>query len=299
MKDDINGAPDNAAQVHFARVRWSGREHCIEHVWLHPARTRRPLLVFLHEGLGSVAMWKDFPAQLCDAVGCRGLVLSRWGYGQSSPRPGHERWPVDFMHQQARDFLPAFFEAVGVDVARERPWFYGHSDGGSIALLYAAFYPEVPGGLIVAAPHIFVEDKTVASIEKARDGYVTTSLRSKLARYHADPDSAFWGWNDVWLDPDFRRWDIRSLLGSIRCPVLAVQGYDDEYGTMAQIDGIAERAPRTELLKLHDCGHSPHRDQPALLARAVAAFVQRHAHHETPGRTGAPPHTNGATRRHT
>lgn len=282
--------PAGEPAVAFAEVRWGARRHRIEHVWLFPHRTQRPLMVFLHEGLGSVAMWKGFPVQLCEAVGCRGLVLSRWGYGRSSPRPGHERWPVDFMHQQARDFLPAFFDAVGVDVVRERPWFYGHSDGGSIALLYAAFHPQLAGGLIVAAPHIFVEDVTVASIEKARDGYVTTRLRSKLARYHADPDSAFWGWNDVWLDPDFRRWDIRELLGSIRCPVLAIQGYDDEYGTMAQIEGIAERVPQTELLKLPDCGHSPHRDQPALLMRAVAAFVQRHASHDPGAHRGGLSH---------
>ncbi|HWP20063.1 MAG TPA: alpha/beta hydrolase [Burkholderiaceae bacterium] len=279
----MNGS-QTAAQVQFARVRWAGHDHRIEYRWLRPQGSDRPLLVFLHEGLGSIAMWKDFPAQLCEAANCRGLVLSRWGYGQSSARPGHERWPVTFMHHQARDFLPAFLEAVGVDVLRDRPWFYGHSDGGSIALIHAASYPDRVGGLVVAAPHIFVEDITIASIEKARDGYVTTSLRSKLARYHTDPDSAFWGWNDVWLDPEFRAWDIRALLGSIRCPVLAVQGYDDEYGTMAQIDGIAERVPQTELLKLHDCGHSPHRDQPVLLSRAVAAFLERHARtHEIPG----------------
>lgn len=280
--------------VQFADVNWAGRQHRIEYVRIAPERREQPLLVFLHEGLGSVTMWKDFPRALCEAVGCRGLVLSRWGYGQSSPRQGHEKWPVEFMHHQARHFLPAFFEAIGHDTATDRPWFYGHSDGGSIALIHAASFPARVGGIVVAAPHIFVEEITTSSIEKARDGYVTTDLRAKLARYHADPDSAFWGWNDVWLDPDFKRWNIEALLPQIRCPVLAIQGHDDEYGTMAQIDGIAAAVPQAQLLKLDDCGHSPHRDQPAQVMLAVAGFVHRHAapaaaplSPTTPAQTGA------------
>lgn len=273
----------------FVTVRWGGREHRIEVAWIAPERRREPLLVFLHEGLGSVAMWKDFPRQLCEAVGCRGLVLSRWGYGQSSPRPGHERWPVSFMHAQARDFLPAFFAAAGVDTAASPPWLYGHSDGGSIALLHAAAYPDRVGGLVVVAPHIFVEDVSIASIAQAREGYLTTDLRSKLARYHADPDSAFWGWNDVWLDPDFRAWNIEAELPRVRCPLLAIQGHEDEYGTMAQIDGIARAVPHTALLKLHDCGHSPHRDQPTEVILAVKQFMHQHTKlsNQTPVSTGA------------
>lgn len=262
--------------IEFVEVAWGQRRDRIEYTWIARHRTDQPLLVFLHEGLGSVTMWKDFPAQLCEAAQCRGLVFSRWGYGQSSPRGGHERWPVQFMHHQAHDFLPAFLEALGLDTRADRPWFYGHSDGGSIALLHAARFPERVGGLVVAAPHTFVEDLSIASIGKARDGYVTTDLRSKLARYHADPDSAFWGWNDIWLDPAFRDWDIRGELGAIRCPVLAVQGIDDEYGTMAQIESIAQAVTQTELLKLPDCGHSPHRDHPTRLAMAVTGFLRRH-----------------------
>lgn len=278
-------APQSATQ--FANVRWNDREDLIEYVWIAPQRRQQPLLVFLHEGLGSVAMWKEFPRALCEAAGCRGLVLSRWGYGQSSPRAGHERWPVDFMHRQARDFLPRFFEALDLDTAADPPWFYGHSDGGSIALIHAASRPDHVAGLIVVAPHTFVEDLTIASIEKAKDGYVTTDLRSKLARYHADPDSAFWGWNDAWLDPAFRRFDIRPLLNAIRCPVLAVQGRDDEYGTMAQIDAIALAVPQAELLKLDDCGHSPHRDQPAALMRQVSEFLWRHPRAPAPAGAAA------------
>lgn len=293
----MSRTPTLQGPVQFADVAWAGHRHRIEYATIAPERLDQPLLVFLHEGLGSVTMWKDFPRALCDAAGCRGLVLSRWGYGQSSPRQGHEKWPVDFMHRQAREFLPAFFEAIGHDTAADRPWFYGHSDGGSIALIHAASHPERVAGIVVAAPHIFVEDVTVASIQMARDGYVTTDLRAKLARYHADPDSAFWGWNDVWLDPDFRRWNIEALLPAIRCPVLAIQGHDDEYGSMAQIDGIAAAVPQAQLLKLDDCGHSPHRDQPAALMMAVSGFLHRHApvaaaahRSKTPAKTGALSH---------
>ena len=256
----------------FVTVRWAGRDERIEHAWIAPHRRARPLLVFLHEGLGSLAMWRDFPGELCEAANCRGLVFSRGGYGQSTARAAHERWPVEVMHHQARDFLPAFFSALGVD--RERLWMYGHSDGGSIALIHAASFPQRVAGLIVAAPHIFVEEVSVASIEKARETYLNTDLRARLARYHADPDSAFWGWNDLWLNPQFRLWTIEDLLADIRCPVLAVQGHDDEYGTMAQIEGIARRVPQAQLLKLHDCGHSAHRDRPSEVIAATAEFMR-------------------------
>ena len=148
---------------------------------------------------------------------------------------------------------------MGVD---DPPWLFGHSDGASIALLYAAAFPERVAGVVAVAPHVFVEDVSVASIEQARDAYAATDLRQRLARYHDDPDSAFCGWNDIWLDPAFRAWNIEDMLPRIRCPVLAVQGEDDEYGTMAQIDAIARRVPQARLLKLPACGHSPHRDQP-------------------------------------
>ena len=244
-----------------------------------------PLLVFLHEGLGSVSMWRDFPTQLCERLGARGLVYSRPGYGRSTPRAQDERWGVDFMHRQAHEVLPALLQALNV---QEPIWLVGHSDGGSIALLYAARHgsaangqsqaPEAPplAGAIVLAPHILVEDVSVRSIEQARQAYLHTDLRQRLARHHDDPDSAFWGWNDVWLSPAFRGWSIEAELPHIKVPVLAVQGVDDEYGTLEQIRGIARRVPQTELLELPACGHSPHRDQPQALMEAVAGFVGRH-----------------------
>lgn len=254
----------------FASIDWRGREVQIEYQWINPERTDAPLVVFLHEGLGSVAMWKDFPAQLCAAGGFRGLVYSRPGYGRSTPRPPDERWDVDFMHRQAGEVLPALLQALGV---HEAPWLFGHSDGASIALLHAARFPDRVSGLVLLAPHILVEDVTIANIELARTAYETTDLPRKLARHHDDPDSAFWGWNRIWLDPAFRAWSIVADLAAVRVPVLAAQGLDDEYGTLAQIRGIAERVPGTRLLELPACAHSPHRDQPGPVIAETVSFI--------------------------
>jgi pimeloyl-ACP methyl ester carboxylesterase len=260
----------------FVEIDWRERPVRIEHAWLSPERADAPLIVFLHEGLGSLAMWKDFPQRLCDAAGLRGLVYSRPGYGRSTPRRTDEIWVNDFMHRQALEVLPALFEALGIDSAAQPPWLYGHSDGGSIALLYAAHFPDAIAGAVVAAPHILVEDLAVSSIELARQAYLGTDLRERLARYHDDPDSPFWGWNRIWLAPAFRAWSIEAEIDSIGCPLLALQGLDDEYGTLRQIHGIAERLPHTELLELADCGHSPHRDQPEKVIKAVTQFIHNH-----------------------
>jgi pimeloyl-ACP methyl ester carboxylesterase len=257
----------------FAELDVDGRRQRLEYAWIGDARRDAPVIVFLHEGLGSLAMWRDFPQALCTAAGARGLLFSRQGYGRSTPRPATEKWPVEFMHAQAHDVLPAFFARIGLTDA---PWLFGHSDGGSIALLHAAAFPQRVAGLVAVSPHVFVEDVTVASIERARVAYARTDMRQRLARYHGDPDSAFHGWNDIWLDPAFRAWNIEDCLPRIRCPLLAVQGEDDEYGTMAQVDAIARLVPHARLLKLPACGHSPHRDQPAALLGAVAAFLREH-----------------------
>ena len=263
--------------VEFIDIEWAGRRVRIEHQWIARDKTSAPLIAFLHEGLGSVAMWKDFPQRLCEASGCRGLVYSRPGYGRSTPRAAEECWGLDFMHRQAQEVLPALLEALGIDAAADRPWLLGHSDGGSIALLYAASHPQRIAGAIVLAPHILVEDLSVSSIEKVRTAYLETDLRQRLARHHDSPDSAFWGWNDIWLRPAFKHWSIEAEIGAIRCPLLAVQGLDDEYGTLEQIRGIARRVPQAELLELPACGHSPHRDQPEPLIAAITLFIQRQA----------------------
>jgi len=262
--------------VELVDVPWRDRIVTIEHRWIGPRAA--PLVVFLHEGLGSQAMWKDFPDRLCEAAGCSGLVYSRPGYGSSTPRPGEERWGPDFMHRQAHEVLPALLQALDVDVDRRRPWLLGHSDGGSIALLHAAKFVRSVAGVVVLAPHILVEDISVDSIEQTRLAYLHTPLRERLARYHDDPDSAFWGWNRIWLDPAFRAWDIRREIASIECPLLAIQGLDDEYGTLAQVDGIAAALPHAELAKLPECGHSPHRDQPDRVLALASDFIRRHTH---------------------
>jgi len=270
----------------FVELEHDGRAVRLEYAWLAPrddanpaprqAGMNRSLVVFLHEGLGSLSMWKDYPQRLCDAGGYRGLVFSREGYGRSTPRAHDVRWPVDFMHRQARDVLPRLFARLGIDTDGTKPWLFGHSDGASIALIYATMFPRAVSGLVVAAPHIVVEDVSIDSIQAARQAYVTTDLRARLARYHDDPDSAFFGWNDVWLDPTFRNWSIDPLLGRLECPILAVQGEDDEYGTLAQVTGIRARAPQTELVVLAECGHAPQRDRTEALTSAVTDFITRH-----------------------
>ena len=230
----------------------------------------RPTLVFLHEGLGSVALWRDWPARLCERLGLPGLVYSRQGYGRSDARPdvrGSGRLQPDYMHHEALQVLPALLGEYGI----EQPVLLGHSDGGTIALLHAAQHPV--SACIVMAPHVTVEDMSVRAISAARDAFENGPLRSRLAPFHADVDGAFWQWNDVWLSEAFRRYDIRQEIASITAPLLAIQGEDDPYGTMAQIDDIAAAVPHARLLKLAQCGHSPHKDQPEAVAKAVQTFL--------------------------
>ncbi len=255
----------------FVNIDWQGRAVRIEHQWLNANLAEAPLLVFLHEGLGSLAMWRDFPQQLCNALGVRGLVYSRPGYGQSTPRDADEHWAPDFMHRQANEVLPALLQALNVTQA---PWLLGHSDGGSIALLYASRHRTA--GVMVMAPHIRVEEVSVQSIAKAKAAYENTDLRERLSRYHADVDSAFWGWDRIWLAPEFRNWSIETELSTLTCPVLAIQGIQDEYGTLAQIRDIQRHVAHTQLLELADCGHAPHRDQPQALTQACLTFFQSH-----------------------
>jgi pimeloyl-ACP methyl ester carboxylesterase len=257
----------------FVNIKWGEKNVRIEYQWVGSDDSTKPLIVFLHEGLGSVAMWKDFPQQLCEAANCRGLVYSRPGYGKSSPCEKDDVWQPDFMQKQAFEVLPALFNALSIDTATNPPMLFGHSDGGSIALLFAAKYPMNASASIVVAPHIFVEDISIRSITEARMAYQTTDLKSKLSRYHDDADSAFWGWNDVWLNPAFRHWNLTQAVKTITCPLLAIQGLDDEYGTLEQIRGIKRLLPNTQLLELPDCGHSPHRDQSAALIDACVSFI--------------------------
>ena len=233
------------------------------------ARAGRPTLVFLHEGLGSISMWRGFPGRVAVATGCSAIVFSRRGYGRSEPLT--EPRTVRYMHDEAERVLPEFMERLAVD----RPILVGHSDGGSIALIYAATARKPPLGVVTLAAHVLVEDISVASIAEAKEKYLATDLPKKLARHHADADSAFWGWNDIWLAPDFRSWNIEEYLPRIACPVLAIQGEQDEYGTIEQMRRIGAQVPNAELVTLRDCGHSAHRDQPDAVIAAIARFVER------------------------
>jgi pimeloyl-ACP methyl ester carboxylesterase len=230
-------------------IAYGGRNVSIEYRWLHPSArplamdARRPLVVFLHEGLGSVAMWRDYPQRFCDEGGYRGLVYSREGYGRSTPRTPDQHWPATFMHEQAIEMLPHLFARLDIGTDGNRPWLFGHSDGASIALIHAATFPDAPAGVIAVAPHIVVEPLSLRSIAAARDAYVEGDLRRRLARYHDDVDSAFHGWN----------------------------------GTLAQVEGIRERAPQTEVVVLPACGHSPQRDAPQALTHAAIDFITRHS----------------------
>ncbi|MCJ0764017.1 alpha/beta fold hydrolase [Variovorax terrae] len=228
-------------------------------------------LVFLHEGLGSVAMWKDWPAEVCAATGRAGVVYSRRGYGGSDPVPdvrGTGRLAPDYMHREAWEVLPALLQALAI----ERPVLLGHSDGGSIALLHASRHAVA--ACLAMAPHVIVEELSVRSIAEARTAFESGGLRERLARYHADVDGAFWQWNDIWLSEAFRSFDIRPDCRRIDAPVLAIQGLDDPYGTLAQIEQIAPTRGSVTLETLAQCGHSPHRDQAARVTQRIAGFLQ-------------------------
>ncbi len=224
-------------------------------------------IVFLHEGLGSISLWKDFPQRLAAACGCNALVYSRYGNGLSDPLAEPRR--PDYMHREALEVLPELLERLSV----RDPILFGHSDGASIAIIHAA--EHAAAGAILCAPHVFVEDLAVSSIRATKAAYESTGLRARLARHHADVDRTFWGWNDIWLHADFRRWNIEDYLPRMRCPILAMQGTDDEYGTFEQIDRIAAKAAAVEICKIPNCRHSPHRDQPEVVIGAAARFIRQ------------------------
>ena len=261
-------APTSApAHVQISR---DGKQVSLEYQLVAPERTERPLIVFLHEGLGCIDMWRDWPTRLCEAANCRGVVFSRYGYGKSTPREKNEvRWP-DYLHKETRE-TQAVLQTLGFDKA---PLIlFGHSDGGSIALLYAAMYPESVRAIAVAAPHIFVEDVTVQGIRDAVLAYNTTDLPQRLARYHRDVDSVFHAWTDTWQQPEFLDWNIEREIERIRCPVLAMQGVDDQYGTLEQVRGIGRRVTNTRVVEIPECGHSPHKDQPEVVAKAFLQLL--------------------------
>jgi pimeloyl-ACP methyl ester carboxylesterase len=244
----------------------------VEHLDVPGDPDRAPLL-FLHEGLGSVDLWRGFPERIAAATGRRTVAYSRLGHGWSDPPPA-PRTPSS-MHEEAATVVPALCDALGLDA----PVLVGHSDGGSVALLRAAWSAggtpaSAVSGLVVLAPHVLVEESGLVAIRAAREAFETGDLRARLARRHRDPDVAFRGWNDVWLDPAFRAWDLRPDLPGIRCPVLAVQGTADPYGTLVHVEAVRDLAAGPVELLVLDGGHSPHLEEPDRVDAAVVAFLR-------------------------
>ncbi len=244
--------------------------HRLEYAWLGPDSDEAPTLVFLHEGLGSLATWKDFPNEVAAATGCGAFLYSRWGYGKSDPRIG----PCNehYLRDEALMALPQVLSQMRI----QHPILIGHSDGASLALIYAGANSNDVRGLVLEAPHVFVEDITLAGIKRAGQLYKSTGLPQRLARYHGDQaDTVFQNWYDTWTRADFRKWNIEDSLSAICCPLLIIQGEDDEYGTIKQVDAIRTQVSGSvEVQMLPDCGHAPHRDQREVTINAIIRFVR-------------------------
>jgi pimeloyl-ACP methyl ester carboxylesterase len=249
-------------------VRVAG--HQLEYYWTRPREADEPVLVFLHEGLGSAGLWRDFPAQLAARTNLPAVFYSRYGYGGSDVLVGPRG--VDYMHREAFDALPDLRTALGLDDVI----LVGHSDGGSISLIHAGAAQWPVRGLMLMAPHVFVEDVTISGIEDAKTAYETTDLPARIGRRHTDGEATFRGWNDIWLDPAFRDWNIEDYLPDVNAPVLVIQGEGDEYGTGAQLEAIAAQVGGpAETLLIPECRHSPQRDQPEAVLDAMAGFVAK------------------------
>lgn len=241
--------------------------HRLEYEWFGAPSDRRPV-VMLHEGLGSVSLWKRFPDRLANVSGRRVLAYSRYGHGRSDRLLAPRR--ARYMHDEALEALPRLLDALSV----EEPVLFGHSDGASIALILAGSGIRAVSGIVVLAPHVFVEPETLAAIRQAAVAFRETDLPDRLGRHHDDAGSTFWGWNRIWLADAFRDWTIEPYLKGVRCPTLVIQGREDEYGTQAQVDRIVHAVPGARALLLDDCRHSPQRDRPDEVLDAVRVFLE-------------------------
>ena len=243
----------------------------LEYACYGPPPEEAPTIVMLHEGLGCLARWRDFPEEVSAATGCGVFAYSRSGYGQSDaadlPRP------LDYMTREAVDVLPELLDRIGL----RRGILLGHSDGATIAAIYAgSIIDHRVRGLVLMAPHFFTEPKGLAEIARTKQAYETGALKERLARHHRNADDTFNGWADCWLDPDFASWNVAEVIDYLRIPVLAIQGRDDEYGTLAQIREIEERIySPVDTVILESCRHAPHIDQPAQTLAAIGDFVAR------------------------
>ncbi|UFS55596.1 alpha/beta hydrolase [Comamonadaceae bacterium M7527] len=268
-----------APTVRLPNASYAGGPLEVEYQWLEPEQPPgkcQPLLVFLHEGLGSLGIWRGFPQQVCNALGCRGLVYSREAYGWSGAQQVASQWPAHFLDHQADVVLPALLSALGIDCRQQAVVLVGHSDGASIALIAAAHMPRI-AGMAALAPHTFVEPQTTNAIAQAKQLYAPAppqkGLRDALARHHQDADSLFACWSSVWLSEAFGQWDIRPMLSRIACPCVVVQGLDDPYGSNAHAESIRAAVPHTQLVYLQPCGHEPHKDCAVQVVQALADLI--------------------------
>jgi pimeloyl-ACP methyl ester carboxylesterase len=243
----------------------------IEILWHKKGHKGLPTLVFLHEGLGCVDMWKDFPLKLSQKTGCPALVFSRFGYGRSDSAP--LPWKLNFMHQNALTILPELLNQAKI----KNYILIGHSDGGSIGIIFAGSpYANGLKGLITMAAHVFCEQISVDCIKEAKINFEQTGLRQSLEKYHGgNTENAFWGWNDVWLHPNFMHWNIEKYLGRIKVPVLAIQGKEDQYGTLKQLDSIKKGVENIEACLVDECRHSAHLEQPEKTIELMTQFIFR------------------------
>lgn len=254
----------------------------LEFACFGPPPSEAATLVLLHEGLGCIQLWRDFPKALAEATGLGVFVYSRAGYGRSDPADLPR--PLDYMTREALDSLPEVLNAIAV----ERAILVGHSDGATIAAIYAGSVADYRvRGLVLMAPHFFTEDAGLAEIAKARTAFETGDLRSSLAKYHDDPDNTFRGWNDSWLHPNFKAWNVSDVIDHLRIPTLAIQGVDDQYGTIAQIEELESRAySPVDSLIVPDCRHAPFLDQPKVVTEAIADYCVRLMRIEAAGPVG-------------
>jgi len=255
----------NGVSAHYATSVVAGKT--LETKWVMTEQDSARTIVLLHEALGSLALWKDFPEQLAEQTNSNVLVYSRYGHGVSEVLS--EQRTIDYIQYEGEVVLPELLNFFGIS----DPVLLGHSDGASIAITYAGKYHDRVSGLILMAPHVFVEDVTVKGVLDAGIAYDSTDLRQKLSRYHRDPDGVFLAWHAMWTDPKFRNWSIESYLPSICCPTLLIQGEKDEYGTVAQLQAIRSQVVKSELCVLAGCGHSPYREMPRTTLHRISQFM--------------------------
>jgi len=257
----------NGISVDHSKTVVAGK--VLETRWVEAEPGSASTIVLLHDALGSAAVWKDFPERLAEETGTNVLVYSRYGHGDSELLSDERT--IDYIHNEGEVVLPELLEKFHIT----NPLLLGHSDGASIAITYAGQHHDRVSGLILMAPHVFVEDVTVRGVMEAGVAYRGADLKQKLSRYHRDPDGIFYAWHNMWIDPQFKDWNIESYLSAICCPVLLIQGEHDGYGTVAQLEAIRSHRPESEMFLLEGCGHSPYREKPEVTLHRIAQFVSK------------------------